>query len=66
VMTEPCDGCKWWSEVVVQVMMGDGEEVMEALCLNWKSPHHSRMVHDGCDKYEPGRAVDDPTRMTSG
>jgi len=54
-----CDGCKWWSELVAQQI---GLDPMEAMCLNPVSPRYQRMVHDGCECCEHGRAIDDPSR----
>ena len=56
-MSKDCDGCKFWSERIAQ-SIGGGP--VEALCLNQESMHKGRMVHRGCDKYSPGRAIDDP------
>lgn len=56
---EECDGCKYWSELCAQ-SIGCGP--MEALCLNSESPLYSKMVNEGCDKYERGRSIDDPSR----
>jgi hypothetical protein len=55
---EDCDGCKWWSELCAR-SFGCGP--MEALCLNPNSPRYNKMVFDGCDRYEAGRAIDDPS-----
>ena len=55
-----CEDCKWWSECCAQSI---GLEPMEALCLNPESPRYNRMVYQGCDQYQAGRAVDDPSRQ---
>lgn len=52
-----CDGCKWWSELCAYAI---GGEPMKAMCLNPDSLDFQRMKHAGCDKYEAGRAIDDP------
>jgi len=56
--TEPCDGCKYWSELCAQ-SIGCGP--MEALCLNSESDQYQRMTGQGCNKYLAGRSVDDPS-----
>ena len=55
-----CDGCKYWSELVA---MGNGAGELDALCLNPESHRYNRMVCGGCDKYEAGRSIDDPSRQ---
>lgn len=57
--TTSCDGCKFWSELVAAAI---GGEEMKALCLNTESHRYQKMVCSGCDKYEEGRAIDDPSR----
>jgi hypothetical protein len=57
--TGDCDGCKFWSEMVAASI---GCEPMKAMCLNSESHRYQKMVNSGCDKYEAGRPVDDPTR----
>lgn len=53
-----CDGCKFWSEMVAEGTVGGP---LKALCLNYKGPHHSEMVHRGCSKYEQGPSIDNPS-----
>ena len=52
------EGCRWWSQMVAE-SLGCGP--IEALCLNPESNEYQRMVRNGCNKHETGRAVDDPT-----
>jgi len=58
---ENCDGCKWWSELVVE---GRAVGQLRAMCLNIDSPSYLKMVDVKCHHYEPGTAVDCP--VTSG
>lgn len=55
--TPECDGCKFWSELCAS-QIGNGP--LKALCLNPDAQYFNKMVHRGCAKFEPGRAVDDP------
>lgn len=57
-----CDGCKWWSEMVAEAV---GCGPILALCLNSDSPHSGKMVRSGCDCYEEGVSVDDPSLRSS-
>lgn len=54
-----CDGCKYWSELCAASI---GCEQIKALCLNSQSPRAWKMVNSGCDKYEAGLSIDDPSR----
>lgn len=56
-----CDGCRHWSQMVAQSI---GAGPIEALCLNSKSPKHSKYMRaDGtCPAWQHNRfgQIDDP------
>jgi len=56
-----CRGCKWWSS---RAAMSDDYGGIDAACLNPESRQYPRMVKGGCEEYEAGMAVDDPSRTT--
>lgn len=61
--TLPCEGCRFWSDLVAQVNPRSGD--IEALCLhpaNRRKPMPLRMTSAGCARREAGEPIDTPER----
>ncbi len=55
-MIRVCEGCKYWSELLVR--SSDHYATVEAMCLNDKSPSYETYAHKGCNEYDRDEPID--------
>lgn len=61
-MSRSCEGCRYWSEMVAESIGGGPVKAMCLLPGTSARAFEARMTWRGCESYEAGVAIDDPTR----